>query len=238
MTNDADDRFDALLRDAAATYNRPPADGDLPLDAMWRSIEAEAFSTTGTPAASRSQETAKSTEPRKWWRSGWHRSQWLRIAAALVIGVGIGRISLLIGASSSTTRTGIERPIATTTPPTIASTPQSYDPSTSRYLGQAAALLIALPGEANTGKPDRRFLTRANELLVTTRLLLDSPSASEQGLRNLLEDLELVLVQVVRLEHERDRAQRTELELIQQALDQRDVLPRLRNAVSEHGADD
>jgi hypothetical protein len=233
MTHDADDRFDALLRDAAETYNRPPADGDLPLDAMWRTIEAESFSTTGTPAAPHSQEMAKRTEP----RSAWHGSQWLRIAAALMIGVGIGRISLL-GARGRNTATDIERPASTATPQTIASTPQSYDPSTSRYLGQAAALLIALPAEANTGRPDRRFLTRANELLVTTRLLLDSPSASEQGLRNLLEDLELVLVQVVRLEHERDRAQRTELELIQQALDQRDVLPRLRNAVSEHGADD
>ena len=237
MTHDADDRFDALLRDAAATYNRPPADGDLPLDAMWQTIEADAFPTSGTRAAPRGQETARSTERRRFWRSGWRHSQWLRIAAALVIGVGIGRISLLIGASRNTP-TDIERPSPSATAQTVASTPQSYDPSTSRYLGQAAALLIALPAEANTGRPDRRFLTRANELLVTTRLLLDSPSASEQGLRNLLEDLELVLVQVVRLEHERDRAQRTELELIQQALDQRDVLPRLRNAVSEHGADD
>jgi hypothetical protein len=232
MTHDADDRLDALLRDAAATYNRPPADGDLPLDAMWGTIEAEAFSTTGTPAVPSTQATAKHTEP----RSAWYRSQWLRIAAALVIGVGLGRISLLGVRGRNTT--DVQRPTLAAPPQTIASTPQSYDPSTSRYLGQAAALLIALPAEANTGKPDRRFLTRANELLVTTRLLLDSPSASEQGLRNLLEDLELVLVQVVRLEHERDRAQRTELELIQQALDQRDVLPRLRNAVSEHGADD
>ena len=237
MTHDADDRFDALLRDAAATYNRPPADGDLPLDAMWNSIEAEVFSTAGTPAAPRGERAIKSTEGTRGWRSGWQRSQWLRIAAALVIGVGIGRVSLLVGARGRTTAPPIERQTSQAPEP-LASTSQSYDPSTSRYLGQAAALLIALPAEANTGKPDRRFLTRANELLVTTRLLLDSPSASEQGLRNLLEDLELVLVQVVRLEHERDRAQRTELELIQQALDQRDVLPRLRNAVSEHGADD
>lgn len=238
MTNDADDRFDALLRDAAATYNRPPADGDLPLDAMWRTIEAEAFPGTGTAAASRGQETPRPTEPSRPGRFGWQRSQWLRIAAALVIGVGIGRLSLLAGAGDPPTATGPDRRQIEITPQPIASTPQSYDVATSRYLGQAAALLIALPAEANTGKPDRRFLTRANELLVTTRLLLDSPSTSEQGLRNLLEDLELVLVQVVRLEHERDRAQRTELELIQQALDQRDVLPRLRSAVSEHGADD
>ena len=237
MTNDADDRFDALLRDAAATYNRPPADGDLPLDEMWRTIEAEAFPTAGSSAAPRGEETAQRAEPRRTSRSAWQRSQWLRIAAALVIGVGIGRVSLLVGDENRSPRAD-NRPTTGPTPQTSVSASQSYDPSTTRYLGQAAALLIALPAEANTGKPDQRFLTRANELLVTTRLLLDSPTASEQGLRNLLEDLELVLVQVVRLEHERNRAQRTELELIQQALDQRDVLPRLRNAVSEHGADD
>ena len=113
---------------------------------------------------------------------------------------------------------------------------QAVDAATARYLGQAAALLVALPAETSGDRTDERFLTRANELLLTTRLLLDSPAASEHGLHNLLEDLELVLVQVVRLQHERGR--RTELELIQQALDQRDVLPRLRTAVTEHGADD
>ena len=47
-----------------------------------------------------------------------------------------------------------------------------------------------------------------------------------------------MLVQVVRLEKERDPSRRTELELIQQALDQRDVIPRLRTAASEYAADD
>jgi hypothetical protein len=112
------------------------------------------------------------------------------------------------------------------------------DPATSRYLGQAAALLIALPAEANVGRPDQPFMKRANELLLTTRLLLDSQSGNDPAMRNLLEDLELVLVQVVRLEKERQPSRRTELELIQQALDQRDVIPRLRSAASEYAADD
>jgi hypothetical protein len=67
--------------------------------------------------------------------------------------------------------------------------------------------------------------------------LLDSQSGSDPALRNLLEDLELVLVQVVQLE-KRDPSRRTEMELIQQALDQRDVIPRLRTAASEYAADD
>jgi len=137
MTNDADDRFDALLRDAAATYNRPPADGDLPLDAMWRTIEAEAFPTPGSAAAPRGEETVNSAEPRRIRRSGWQRSQWLRIAAALVIGVGIGRISLLTGAGERNPKNAIVQTSTSPTSPTPAVASQ-YDPSTSRYLGQAA----------------------------------------------------------------------------------------------------
>ena len=229
MTDDTNDRFEALLRDAAATYNRPPDERKMPLEAMWAAVEAEAFPNAGatrvTPLALlRSRATARLARPGVW-----------RIAAALLIGIGIGRLSFSFGAGRAAP-SGV--PVTAVPSTAIASdSAQPYDAATSRYLGQAAALLIALPTETNTGRPDERFLMRANELLLTTRLLLDSPTASEQGLRNLLEDLELVLVQVVRLEHERDRTRRTELELIQQALDQRDVLPRLRTAVSEHAAD-
>ena len=45
----------------------------------------------------------------------------------------------------------------------------------------------------------------------------------------LLDDLELVLAQVVRLSSTRPRQ---ELELITDALEERDVLPRLQNAVT------
>jgi hypothetical protein len=47
-----------------------------------------------------------------------------------------------------------------------------------------------------------------------------------------------VLVQVVRLEKEHSPSRQTDMELIQQALDQHDVLPRLRSAASEYAADD
>jgi hypothetical protein len=212
------DRFDDLLQEALRSYNHPPDQREMPLDDMWRSIESQAF-----PARRRVSRYA----------------QWLRVAAALVIGVGIGRLSLGRVRQSATSGSAIaqapvaERPAATSETPS-----QAFDPATSRYLGQAAALLIALPAEANVGRPDQPFMKRANELLLTTRLLLDSQSGNDPAMRNLLEDLELVLVQVVRLEKEREPSRRTELELIQQALDQRDVIPRLRNAASEYAADD
>jgi hypothetical protein len=192
----------------------------MPLDAMWKSIEGQAFLT----ARRRSR-----------------YAQWMRIAAALLVGVGLGRLSFSFGhrdEASVVTRTAVTPVPAGRAAVAPDTAPLSIDPTTSRYLGQAAALLIALPAEANVGRPDQSFIKRANDLLLTTRLLLDSQSGSDPAMRNLLEDLELVLVQVVRLEKERTPSRRTELELIQQALDQRDVIPRLRSAANEYAADD
>ena len=231
MSSESNDRFEDLLRDAAVTYNRPPDEAAMPLDEMWKTIERQAWSGSRS-AGGRSGSAASGLGRRAPLVRYWP------IAAALVVGVGIGRLSYVLTTRGQTTAAGAATTVTQADPVPAVSTAQPFDAATSRYLGQAAALLVALPAETNDGRPDQRFLARASELLVTTRLLLDSPTASEQGLRNLLEDLELVLVQVVRLEHERDRGRRTELELIQQALDQRDVLPRLRTAVSEHAADD
>ena len=215
MTDENRDHLEELLQDAARTYNCPPDERHMPLDEIWNAVETQVF-----PAARRPARYA----------------HWLRIAAALVIGIGIGRLSL----TRFTTHPGTTIKIDTVAQPGPArlAEAQSADPVTSRYLGQAAALLIALPAETNAGRPDDAFMKRANDLLLTTRLLLDSQSGSDPALRNLLEDLELVLVQVVQLEKQRDPSRQTELELIQQALDQRDVIPRLRTAASEYAADD
>ena len=219
MTEENRDRFEELMQDAARTYNRPPDERQMPLDDMWDVVEGQAFAPLRRPSS--------------------RYAQWLRIAAALLIGVGIGRLSFFrsFGHTKPESVATAGNTVANVAPSTESTVPtQPLDPATSRYLGQAAALLIALPTETN--RPDQSFIKRANELLLTTRLLLDSQSGSDPALRNLLEDLELVLVQVVQLEKERDPSRRTEMELIQQALDQRDVIPRLRTAASEYAADD
>jgi hypothetical protein len=231
--------FDELMADAKLTYNAPPAARDMPLGEMWRDIEREAWSAQVLSPRQLST-VRRRTLP-----------AWLGIAAALLAGIGIGRMSSSLGGtppfgSALSTRgedvvqpesTGRRQSVPLGRTPATAGAAQPVDAATSRYLGQAAALLIALPTETNAPRPDETFIRRADDLLLTTRLLLDSPAASEQGLRPLLEDLELVLVQVVQLERGRAPTRRTELELIQQALDQRDVLPRLRSAVSEHASD-
>jgi hypothetical protein len=111
---------------------------------------------------------------------------------------------------------------------------QPYEAETSKYLGQTAALLIALPSEMRAGRADDQFVARAGELLTRTRLLIDSPAANDPAMRSLLDDLELVLAQVVRLQN--NQTSRTELDLINRALEQRDVIPRLRTAVADNSA--
>jgi hypothetical protein len=198
----AEKALDGMLAEMRRSYNVPPA---APLDVMWGRIERERFGARSTIRGARGM----------WW---------LGIAAALVVGVGIGRLS----------RTG-PQPVATADGPRTADTSSSYDQTTARYLGQAAALLIALPAETRAGRPDQRFVARAAELLTTTRLLLDSPAAADPKVRALLEDVELVLAQVAHLESEQGRV---ELELIAQALEQRDLLPRLHSAVARSAEGD
>lgn len=221
MTDESRDWLDDLLQDAARTYNAPPDERDMPLDAMWGEIDDEVFGKNRRPAP---------------------HMYWLGMAATLVIGVGIGRFGF--GGHPVPTGSAVSRPapvaVAKADTPRLDSSSSStlpFDPVTARYLGQATALLIALPSEASGQRPDRPFIRRANDLLLTTRLLLDSQPAQDPSFRNLLEDLELVLVQVVQLDEDRAHTRQTELDLIQQALDQRDVIPRLRTAASEHAAD-
>ena len=62
-----------------------------------------------------------------------------------------------------------------------------------------------------------------------TRLLLDAPSSDDVQLRALLEDVELVLAQIATYT---DRAPSSELNLIDESIEQRSVLFRLRTAMS------
>ena len=193
-----DQSFDELMREAAQGYREPPPP---PLDAMWARIEREHF---GAPVR-------RSKQPR------WLRPS-LAVAASLLAGIVIGR--------STAPNSPVRDTVASER--SASNTPTPYRAVTSRYLGQAAALLVALPRTAERA-PEPILLERAGELLSTTRLLLDSPAADDPELKTLLDDLELVLAQVVRLS---SRRHSEELELITDALEQRDVLPRLQDAVT------
>ncbi|HEU4748337.1 MAG TPA: hypothetical protein VFS56_07525, partial [Gemmatimonadaceae bacterium] len=181
-------RIDELLGALPRDFNDPPPP---PLEEMWAVIEAEHFkSRAATPISSR----ARSLAP------------WLAAAATLVLGIGIGR-GLPTGANPA--QQGTSTAVATRDPGLEASvSPEvdAYREQANQYLGQTAALLISLPAAGADDQSDARFAGKASDLLVTTRLLMDSPAAQDPKLRGLLEDLELVLVQIARLRVERNRS--------------------------------
>ena len=208
-----DNRFDELIRDLPRSFNAPP---EPPLDEMWTTIEDAHFNAP-VPISPRRGLTS--------------RAPWLAAAAALVVGVGIGRYL----PSGGTPAENAPSPSAITANPASPASDTSavadaYRDQTNRYLGQAAALLISLPAKDANGRTDAAFATRATDLLVTTRLLIDSPAAAQDPrLHSLLEDLELVLVQIARLRSEKNKS---DLDLIHQAVEQGDVLSRLNSAVA------
>ena len=210
-----DNRFDEVIRDLPRSFSNPP---NPPLDEMWAVIEDAHFN---APASSPHQRGMT-------WVGA--PSLAAAAAAALVIGIGIGRY---IPRGAEKTEASALPPVATAatsaaSPSQTSAVADAYRDETSRYLGQTAALLISLPAKDATGKTDASFAGKAADLLVTTRLLMDSPAAQDPKMRTLLEDLELVLVQIARLRGERSKS---DLDLIHQAVEQGDVLSRLNSAV-------
>jgi hypothetical protein len=217
-----DDEMDERTREALRDYRVPP---EPPIDAMWEAIEARHFGppvlALVDPAAPRGRTLGRRLATPSW------DVLVAAIAAALVIGVGVGRLSR---GAPAVLPNYAERNYDWN------ANAEPYRQATTEYLGQTVALLAALPAAARDGQPDARFASQANELLSTTRLLLDSPAAaSDPRLKNLLEDLELVLAQLARLPAEHGSA---ELNLITEALEQRDVVPRARAAVVSISGDD
>lgn len=215
------------MRDAAQTFHSPPEPP--PLEEMWAEIEAR----SGFRAAPTIESVTPITAaPRR----GIRIPTWFAAAATLVIGIGIGRVSSSFGHDATQPKAPVtvaqaEPAQSTQSSDTLLDRPYAIEAS--QYLGQTAALLTSLSSDAKTASTDAQLSTRASDLLARTRLLMDSPAANEPAMHDLLEDLELVLAQVVRL---RANGTSTDLDIINRALEQRDVIPRLRTAVADISA--
>jgi hypothetical protein len=145
---------------------------------------------------------------------------WLRwsvgIAAVLALGIGIGRwTAKLSGPGPVTAIGGGDQGLL------------AYRVAAAQYLTRTEVLLTGFRSEARSGRPDAQFARQARDLLGTTRLMLDSPAAQDGRLKGLLEDLELVLAQIAQLSPHGDNE---DVQLINQGLEQRSVLLRLRTA--------
>ena len=174
-----------------------------PRDAMWERIVAE---------RARRREAANVVRLRPW--MAWSAAA----AAVLVLGIAIGRWS--VGTRG--------------TPPLAARSDVDlvYRVAAAPYLTRTEALLTSFRTESRTGKVDADFAVQAQDLLVTTRLMLNSPAARDPRLASLLQDLEVMLVQIAQLPAGNDR---NDVELINQGLDQRSVMLRLRAIGPEPG---
>lgn len=171
-------------------------------EAIWRGIEAGAFG-TGRPLPIG-----------RWQTAG------LLAAASLVIGVLAGRWSARPEPAAS----------PAPPPPLVATVAGPYQQATEDVLGRAAVLITAL--RSSDVRAAAQLSPQATRLLGSTRLLLDSPAATDQRMRTLLLDLELTLAAIARMHPSRA----TDLTLINNAVAERDIVPRIRSAVVDLSA--
>ena len=222
-----DERLDEIMATAKHTYRVP---AEPPLDSMWERIEREHFDSAASVDSfelSGGRFPLRTRGPRRWMMPA------VGIAATLLLGVGIGRFT---ASPVSGDRDAASLPPAIDARLQVASNvAEPLQRATSEYIDETVALLASLHRDVRTsGAPsDARFVAQATLLLGTTRLLLDSPAASDPQLRDLLDDLELVLAQVAKLRSEpRDE----ELTFITEAMDERAVVPRLRTVAASLSA--
>jgi hypothetical protein len=210
MTNDKDlERRLAELRDNWNVAGEPP------LDRMWERIEAQAFAPERRHPA------------RRWIRP------LLPLAAMLVLGFGIGQLAprFLGGRTGSSPILAAEPAEGGLIARNVSQQAVPFVGVATDYLERVTALLVTLASQSRDGKSLEYSATQARDLLATTRLLMDAPQRLDPHLQGLLEDLELVLAQIARLPAKPDAP---DVYLIDQALDQRDVIPRLRVFLAEN----
>jgi hypothetical protein len=225
----SDPQFDAWVEKVAPTLNVPNA---APRNEMWDAIQA-------------AQKTARNAQagllpgvtPLR-------RSRWPLmsvIAAALLLGVAIDRLALRRDDDARVASAGADAEQGASAEASM--TPSRlYRMAAAQTLTQAEALLTmyrASGGGVVLRNPAaaRQLGSWGREVLSSTRLLLDSPAGDDPQLRPLLDDLELVLVQIIQVSGAIEAGDRAlmdrarERALIDRALQDRNLLPRIRTAV-------
>ncbi|MEP6733541.1 MAG: hypothetical protein ABJE10_23045 [bacterium] len=245
----SDPQFDAWIVKAAPQLNTPPA---TPHADMWDAIQA----TQRATAAAQHGEVAGVTPLR---RTRWRIPA--ALAAALLLGIAIDRIvttestraadsppirvaanpsavappATTTGRASNPSTARAPRPRASSVPSVRNDAPDAsrlYHLAAVQTLTQAEALLTAYRASAAADRdPEaaKQLGMWGRQVLSSTRLLLDSPAGDDPATRSLLNDLELVLVQIIHLSGAPLDA--SERALIDDALRNRDLLPRIRTAV-------
>jgi hypothetical protein len=214
----AEEKWTETLRDLARDYNQPPM--IVPREAMWAAIVAG--QRRGRP---RILQISRRFAP-------------LAAAAVIVlaVGIGIGRVTVSRSARTPNTTNTAANSTNSATPTAV---PEAYAIATTQQLLEVQALLTAFDannrqatgsaaGAKADAKADAHLALWARDLLSNTRLLLDSPAGADPHRRQLLEDLELVLVQIAALSPDAAASDRA---AIAHTLDDAQVLPRIKAAI-------
>ena len=150
------------------------------------------------------------------------------VAATLVIGVALGRMSMretTIVASNTT-------PTAQDAPDTSVASPVRV--AMNEHLTRTATLLASIRAQEPDARPRADVAAWSQELLLTTRLLMDSPEiAGDLHTRRLLEDLEVVLMQIIQ---SRGTAAPEARRAPSETMRETNLLPRVRAAVTTASA--
>jgi hypothetical protein len=129
-----------------------------------------------------------------------------------------------------------ERPAART--PALPSDRSAADESSAlayhlvvlQHLAGSEAMITAFRTSARRGEVDAQLASWSRDLLGTTRMLEASPAADDPTMKRLLEDLDLVIGQIV-IYVTRGTNNPEELDLIEQSINSRGVITKLRSNV-------
>jgi hypothetical protein len=232
----SEEKFEEFLKQHASAYNTP---GETPRDEMWQVI-----------AKARAKPKA---QPKSWLRA----APWIGMAATLLLGIGLGRFMMQTDPIASTPTPIAQAPLpavivdptpadpaATDAPvptqvtarrtPAPAARRETLDPAPAvnvasrEHMARAEALITVIAATPADVVMDSLTGRWARDMLSNTRLLLDSPAGDDPARRQLLEDLETVLVLLV----QRSGAAVDERALLDRSLQRTQLLTRLRSGAA------
>ena len=205
--------FDELLQREAQGYR---STGDPPSEMMWSRIAPD---------------IARAIRPRE--RSITRHWPWLAsavgIAAALVLGVAIGRRSMRTGTPDSSTSSPVAASSSAPAMSVDSARSAQMRASTLSHLVQAEVFLTEVRADLKTGRRDPRRSERSRHLLARTRLLMANDAGGAPAVARLLQDLELVLAEIAALpDSAAGRRRSVDARLLDERLRVGTVLPRIR----------
>lgn len=201
----SEERFEAWLKENASSYHRPPA--DVPREAMWDAIARARQARPATVAG----HIGSRVSPVRY-----------AVAASLLIGAGIGLGYWMRGGEPAAPAVAT---MAVRSDSLLSS--NTYEVVSVQHLTAAEALLTSFHREERT-ESDQAIRRWARDLLASTRLLMDSPAGEDAARRQLLEDLEYVLAQIVQLDPNAPAEDRA---MVDRTINRGQVLTRIRSSI-------